>query len=290
MVLATSLISPPSFAEDRGDPARNPPGAHFDLPNYLPVLDWLFGPAENAPRTKPYWRQNILRRLVGDQVYLLTTWWPDELAGVRFTLPITLATVLAGRAGSDPKAWDRITARRIHSWSRGGLHEAGKYLSRLGQSSNALLLLGSTYMLARRTGNERIERATSLSAEALLNSVLYVGFLKKLSRRTRPFSGGTGEFFVSDPPSGQSNGSYPSGHATGAFAVAAVFAHEFSDSRWIPWAAYGTAGLVALSRVSLGRHFPTDVMTGAVLGDSLGRMVSQRCTNHTEGLDPMWAH
>jgi len=116
-----------------------------------------------------------------------------------------------------------------------------------------------------------------------------VGSLKKFSRRTRPFNGGTGEFFVSDPPPGQSNGSFPSGHASGVFAVATVFAHEFRDSRWVPWVAYGSAGLIALSRVSLGRHFPTDIVTGAILGNSIGRMVSHRSDSHTAGLDPMWA-
>ena len=153
----------------------------------------------------------------------------------------------------------------------------------------AFLLVSGSYLISRWAGNERVERATSLSAEALLNSAIYVGILKKVTRRTRPFGGGTGEFFVSDPPPGQSNGSYPSGHATGAFAVAAVFAHEFRDHRWVPWVAYGTAGLIALSRVSLGRHFPTDIVTGAILGESLGRMVSHRSASHTEGLDPMWA-
>jgi len=289
-VLVASLITPPSFAGTRPDPVRGPVGAHFDLPDYLPVLEWLFGAdGRKTPDSRSYWRQNLFRRVVGDQVYLLTRWWPKELKRVGFTLPITLATVAAAQAGSDPDAWDHRTARRIRSWSRGLLHDAGEFLSKIGESRNALLFLGSTYTFSRRTGNERLERATSLSAEALLNSALYVGTLKKFSRRTRPFNGGTGEFFVSDPPPGQSNGSFPSGHATGVFAVAAVFAQEFSDSNWIPWVAYGTAGLIALSRVSLGRHFPTDVLTGAVLGDSLGRMVSHRSDVHTEGRDPMWA-
>jgi len=67
-----------------------------------------------------------------------------------------------------------------------------------------------------------------------------------------------------------------------------VFTCQFRDSRWVPWVAYGTAALVALSRVSLGRHFPTDILTGAILGDSVGRMVSHRSASHAEGLDPMW--
>jgi hypothetical protein len=58
--------------------------------------------------------------------------------------------------------------------------------------------------------------------------------------------------------------------------VATVFAGEYRDKRWVPWVAYGTAGLVAASRVALGRHFPTDVVAGALLGRSVGRMVLSR--------------
>jgi membrane-associated phospholipid phosphatase len=62
----------------------------------------------------------------------------------------------------------------------------------------------------------------------------------------------------------------------GAFAVAAVVADEYRDKRWVPWVAYGTAGLIGVSRVRLGRHFPSDVLVGGVLGSSIGRMVSAR--------------
>ncbi len=287
-VLALGLIVPASFAENRAP--GNLRRTYFELPKYLPVLEKLFGEDhETATESRPYWRKNLFRRVGGDQIYLLTTWWPDEFGEVRFTLPIALAAVAASRTGSDPDAWDLRTARRMQAWSTGGRLDAARFLSKLGESGPAFLLISSTYLISRWVGNERIERATSLSGEALLNGTIYVGILKRVMRRTRPFGGGTGEFFVSNPPPGQSNGSYPSGHATGAFAIAAVFSHEFRDHRWVPWVAYGTAGLIALSRVSLGRHFPTDIVTGAILGDSLGRMVSHRSASHTAGLDPMWA-
>ncbi len=289
------MTGPPSLnltaAPHRPEPVAAPaPAAHFDLPQYLPQLRWLFGfdGKPPSPRT-PYWRQNIFRRVIGDQVYLLTTWWPEELGKVSFVLPVTLTAVLASRTASDPQAWDRRTARRLHSWSTGWVRDLGEFLSQIGESRYALLIIGGTYAGSRWTGNERIERCASLSVEALFNTSIYVGFLKKASRRTRPVGGGTGEFFVSDPPPGQSNGSYPSGHATGIFAVATVFALEFEDNRWAPWVSYATAGLIALSRVTLGRHFPTDVVTGAILGNSIGRMVSHRSDSHAAGLDPMWA-
>lgn len=295
VVLVAGLLAPPAPTASATDPEPAParsirvPGTHFDLPKYLPALQWLFGFERSESAARPYWRKNLFRRVLGDQIYLLTSWWPNELTKVRFVLPITLAVVVASRTGTDPQAWDRRTARWIHGRSTGWIHDVSAFLSKVGESRYALLLIGSTYAGSRWCGSERLERSASLSAEALLNTSIYVGLIKNATRRTRPVHGGTGEFFVSDPPPGQSNRSFPSGHATGVFAVAAVFAYEFRDKRWVPWAAYGAASLIALSRVSLGRHFPTDVVTGAVLGDSIGRMVSHRSTSHTAGQDPMWA-
>ena len=62
----------------------------------------------------------------------------------------------------------------------------------------------------------------------------------------------------------------------GAFAVAAVVSGQYRGKKWVPWVAYGTASLVAGSRVALGRHYVSDVVAGAVLGRSIGRMVVAR--------------
>ncbi|MEO8757308.1 MAG: phosphatase PAP2 family protein [Devosia sp.] len=57
--------------------------------------------------------------------------------------------------------------------------------------------------------------------------------------------------------------SFPSGHATTAFALAAVVG--FLSERWF-YPALVFAGIVALSRVTEGVHYPTDVLGGAIVG------------------------
>ncbi len=116
---------------------------------------------------------------------------------------------------------------------------------------------------------------------------------ERLTARTRPSAGGTGQFFQYHPTDGQHNKSFPSGHASGAFATATVFAGMYrEDHRWVPWVAYGTATLVSTSRVALGRHFPTDVFVGALIGNSFGRMVLSRDQptrrNATSGIAPFY--
>jgi len=60
---------------------------------------------------------------------------------------------------------------------------------------------------------------------------------------------------------------FPSGHTTASFAVAAVLARSFPGMSWL-W--YGAASFIALSRFLGGSHFPTDVLVGAVLGYLVG--------------------
>jgi membrane-associated phospholipid phosphatase len=57
--------------------------------------------------------------------------------------------------------------------------------------------------------------------------------------------------------------SFPSGHATTAFSLAAAVAFLWPKAFW---PAMVFAALVAVSRIVVGAHYPTDITAGAVLG------------------------
>ncbi|MBK8230517.1 MAG: phosphatase PAP2 family protein [Candidatus Eisenbacteria bacterium] len=61
--------------------------------------------------------------------------------------------------------------------------------------------------------------------------------------------------------------SFPSSHATNAFAAAVVL---WPVSRALRWAALVLAALVAYSRVYVGVHYPSDILGGAILGATVG--------------------
>ncbi len=61
--------------------------------------------------------------------------------------------------------------------------------------------------------------------------------------------------------------SFPSGHATIAFAMAVVLSKI--ETKW-KWLFYLLAVLISFSRIFLGRHFPLDVLAGAVIGWAIG--------------------
>jgi len=63
--------------------------------------------------------------------------------------------------------------------------------------------------------------------------------------------------------------SFPSGHATTAFAAMAVLAFAHPRVVWVQVLALGLAALGAYSRVYVGVHFPYDILAGMLLGTLL---------------------
>jgi membrane-associated phospholipid phosphatase len=63
--------------------------------------------------------------------------------------------------------------------------------------------------------------------------------------------------------------SFPSGHATGAFAFASVIAGHY-DSPWVATTAYTIASLVGVARVEQDAHWASDVIAGGLIGGLIG--------------------
>ena len=76
-------------------------------------------------------------------------------------------------------------------------------------------------------------------------------------------------FFSRNRPPGaaMSDYSFPSGHATFAWALAVVLAHKQPR---LKYAYFFLAVLISLSRIYLGKHYPADVIAGSVLGLGIG--------------------
>jgi hypothetical protein len=109
-----------------------------------------------------------------------------------------------------------------------------------------------------------------LAGEAYADSAVVDLAVKAVTRRDRPSDVPAGESFnhtfFDSGMSPFKGSSFPSGHAAGAFSVATVVATRYKNHKWVPWAAYGFATAVSLSRITNLAHFPSDVFLGAALG------------------------
>lgn len=117
-------------------------------------------------------------------------------------------------------------------------------------------------------------RATRTTALWLLFAVVLtsasVSTIKEIVGRVRPCDALDWCAAIAVPSPG--GHSFPSGHAAGSFAFAA-----FAAVRMPRWAAPALiyAAIVAWSRCVLGVHYPSDVLTGALLGSAIGITVAR---------------
>jgi membrane-associated phospholipid phosphatase len=108
---------------------------------------------------------------------------------------------------------------------------------------------------------------TAGTIAVLLGSVLSGG-IKELVDRSRPAAADPDVTAIGGLPD---TPSFPSGHATTAFAAAAAVGLFYPRLR-LPL--FAVAALVGLSRIYLGVHYTLDVIAGAALGIVLGLSVA----------------
>jgi hypothetical protein len=125
------------------------------------------------------------------------------------------------------------------------------------------------YLMSFPYHNEHWRETGFLAGEAAIDSLIPIEVMKYSLGRERPYQGnGSGAFF-------QGGTSFPSEHATAAWAIAGVIAHEYPGP--IPkLVSYGLASAVSFARVHAGQHFPSDVFVGSVLGYLIAQSVYSR--------------
>jgi membrane-associated phospholipid phosphatase len=209
---------------------------------------------------------------------------------------IRAVTHEAGRYVSDSFGFLTAPAHwRPLDWQRaagvtlvlGGLFAADREIDRAAQrnrSNSTDRLASATTRLGSGLGTElsfsavgfglvfHNDRIRDMGREALEASLLtaFVDNLviKRTFGRERPNrSDGKTDFDF-----GSNNSSFPSGHATQAFAIASVVAAR-SKGWVVPTLAYTAASLVAFDRVNDHVHFASDVFAGAVFGTVAGRFL-----------------
>ncbi|MHB0975964.1 MAG: phosphatase PAP2 family protein [Candidatus Aquicultorales bacterium] len=168
-----------------------------------------------------------------------------------------MSDIVAGLQGADTLA---LKAFNLLG-SIPGLAAFGSALSAVG--SGYLWVALALWLLAAKRSKERL-----IFVAAVIVALLATGFvtdvIKDYVARPRPY-----QVLADVTRYGRLEASFafPSGHASRAFAAAIVFWAWFPDRRWA-W--LGLAGVIALMRMVLGVHYPSDVMAGIALGAVMG--------------------
>lgn len=140
-----------------------------------------------------------------------------------------------------------------------------KGITFLGNGGWFWIVLALALLICPKTRRAGIAAGIALLLSLLVNNV----FLKNVVARTRPYELVEGlQILVSRPH----DFSFPSGHSGASFAAACAM-YPNLPRRW-GVVLVVLAALIALSRLYVGVHFPTDVLAGAVIGICLGLLAN----------------
>lgn len=131
-----------------------------------------------------------------------------------------------------------------------------RVISRLGDGVFWYSLLA---LLPYINGTQGVYQAAHILLTALVVLAVYK-YLKKTLVRERPFISFEN---IQQAAPALDRYSFPSGHTMHALSFAVMFSYYLPSVAPLVW---GFAALVAMSRIILGLHYPTDVIAGGMLG------------------------
>jgi PAP2 superfamily len=135
----------------------------------------------------------------------------------------------------------------------------GKIGASLGSTVAVAGVTIGLFSAGRISRGDRFRAASYDLSQAFIVTEVYTWALKLAVQRERP--------------DGSDNRSFPSGHASNAFAIASVISRHYKKLA-IPAYAFGT--YVAVSRMAAQKHFFSDIVAGSGLGLAIGRVVVRR--------------
>ena len=172
---------------------------------------------------------------------------------------------------------DAQWAGSMQKWHR---REAWRVVEEFGDANAMrpaaiLVFVGSLFQ-----DNHRFQDAAFTGLESLMLANLLTNALKAITGRSRPWQEPGADDW--EPFSG--NTSFPSGHATTAFALMTPWMMYFDHP--VAWMGMGLATATSLSRVTLRYHWPSDVLAGALIGSSVSIWLSRR---HQQSMQPAFS-
>jgi membrane-associated phospholipid phosphatase len=269
LLLISALALPPGIVGQTPEP-ETPPSqtspAGAPVPQIAPPA--VPAPQPAADDGRPVSWKTLATNIASDQRRIWL--FPLTLGQESHWIPAaSVVGATAGLVALDP--YDAPYFRHTSSFS-----EFNKIFSGSATSYGMIAAPVSFYLIGLARKNSKMQKTALLAGEAVADSEILTTVLKDATKRVRPAAIGTGQsysdtWFDSKGPILRGNGSMPSGHTIAAMSIATVIARRYGNHRWVPFVAYGLAGVIGFSRVSLSAHFVSDVFMGGALGYSISR-------------------
>ena len=241
----------------------------------LPPCDPNAPTGTQQTENRPVSWKLVLPNILQDQKPIWT--FPEKvIKGKNWKPTLAIAGATAGLVGLD--TIDAPYFRRTSAFN-----QFNKTFSGTNMGVGTAVVPLSFYAISLVRKNVYGQHTSLLAGEAVADAEILTTVMKHVDRRLRPsdlppYGDFDDTWFRAHETLSGGQASFPSGHTIAAFAVAAVFADRYRNHRWAPWVAYGLAGLVGFSRITLSAHFPSDVFAGAALGYLISHYVVLR--NH----------
>lgn len=211
---------------------------------------WAWGQSSDDPLRFAVWLAQDVRALPGIVA-------PEAL----FPIGVGVAGVVGLSAA------DASLATDLQEWHR---RELWRVVEEFGDANAMRPAAVLVFVGSLLQDDRRMQDAAFTGLESLMLANLLTNALKAIHGRSRPWQ----EQGANDwkPFSGRT--SFPSGHATTAFALMTPWVVYYRHP--VAWAGMGLAAASSLSRVTLRYHWPSDVLAGALIGSGVSWWLARR--------------
>ena len=206
---------------------------------------------------------------------------PKDIVLLGSGMSLSLGSYLIGKNNS-PVQIDELpllSKEDIPRFDRGAT-ENWSPLSARASDVGLLMCVGApAFLLLSGKARDEFGVVALMGAETMLLTTSFTLFAKNITQRKRPYVYNN-ELTDDIRTNADSKKSFFSGHTSLAFAsvvfASSVYSQYYPNSKLKPFvwgSGLALAGGVGYLRYSAGKHFPSDILTGAVVGSAIGYIV-----------------